>query len=253
MLAIGYCPSRRLGTSTILRGGTPPNLAVCLLLAFVLLPGCSSQAGPQSRSLSSSPISPPLTGLPVTITVKQRTTTDIPGSQGRLRLTIDDITRGQVLTSLSAADGASVLAPVSLQPDATASFEFHGRRYELRLKELDNALIGDDFATFILSQPAGPLTEEQKIEKLIGDIEKLQDATFIRNGTEHSAQEAAEHLRLKRRTAGDRIETARQFIDHLATSSSASGEPYQIKFRDGTRVPAGRYLLQRLEKLEGGK
>lgn len=37
------------------------------------------------------------------------------------------------------------------------------------------------------------ISEEQKIEKLISYVEK-SDALFIRNGTEYTAKEAAEHL-----------------------------------------------------------
>jgi hypothetical protein len=94
------------------------------------------------------------------------------------------------------------------------------------------------------------LSEEQKIDALIADIGNLPGAVFIRNRTEHTPAEAADHLRRKRDSAGRQVTTARQFIEHLATKSSLSGEPYRIRMKDGTDVPAGEYLTKRLAEIE---
>src|SRR5689334_5113315 len=75
--------------------------------------------------------------------------------------------------------------------------------------------------------------EDQKIEFLIGKIAAMQDAVFVRNGSEYTAQQAADHLRLKLRRAGSRVKTADDFIVYCATGSSVSGEPYSIRFHDG--------------------
>ena len=88
--------------------------------------------------------------------------------------------------------------------------------------------------------------EQQKIEYLIHVIETLQDATFIRNGSEYDAQHAADHLRLKLRFAGDRVKTADDFITYCATASSMSGDKYQIKFQDGRVVEAAIFLRDKL-------
>ena len=58
------------------------------------------------------------------------------------------------------------------------------------------------------------------------------------------------HLKRKHNYAGDRIQTARQFIKHLATESSMTGIAYKIKFPDGKVVESGPYLLQVLKKIE---
>jgi hypothetical protein len=55
------------------------------------------------------------------------------------------------------------------------------------------------------------------------------------------------------RVEGDRIATARQFVEHVATQSSTSGEPYRIRFADGTVVPLGDYLRDRLDEFERGE
>ena len=214
---------------------------------LVLVAACSSSTTPDEPGPAR------LAGLPVRLTVKQRTTTEIPGAAGGLRLTIDDVTRGQVMVSLAQASGAVVLAPVSLHAGQTVPFELQGVALLLNLEKLDNALIGDDFGTFVISDPAaGVLTERAKIERLLALVASLQDAVFIRNGSEHTPQEAADHLRSKWEAAGDDITTARQFVEQIATKSSMTGEVYRIRLADGTEVLAGEYLAGRLAEIEAG-
>lgn len=93
------------------------------------------------------------------------------------------------------------------------------------------------------------LSVEQKIEKLIAYIEN-SDAKFIRNGSEYLAKEAAEHLRMKRRKAGSKIKTAKDFIDHIASKSYMSGEPYQMKFSNGSIINTRDILYHELKKIE---
>lgn len=91
--------------------------------------------------------------------------------------------------------------------------------------------------------------EEQKIEKLIAYVEK-SDALFIRNGTEYSAKDAAEHLRMKRKKAGSKVKTAKDFIDLIASKSYMSGEPYKMKFKSGAIINTRDMLYNELRKLE---
>ena len=185
--------------------------------------------------------------VPLELTVKQRTTTAIPGSDNRLSLTIDDITGNQVMVSLANDTGETTLPTRSTSPQDAVHFEFAGQEYSLKLEKLDNALIGEDTADFSITGPdEGGLSEEAKIEQLIAAVANLEGATFIRNGTEHSATEAAEHLRSKWDAAREQIATARQFIDEVASKSSLSGEPYQIRMSDGTTIEAGKFLDERL-------
>ncbi|HXB41163.1 MAG TPA: DUF5329 domain-containing protein [Bacteroidia bacterium] len=94
------------------------------------------------------------------------------------------------------------------------------------------------------------LTEEQKIGMLIDYIKNLKDAVFIRNGDEHTAEEAAEHLRSKRKKAGSKVKTAVEFIVHIASKSSISGKPYFIKFKDGKIIPSKDLLVEELKRIE---
>ncbi len=102
---------------------------------------------------------------------------------------------------------------------------------------------------------AGPYTllqsisEEQKIEKLILYVEK-SEAVFIRNGTEYKAKEAADHLRMKRKKAGNKVKTAKDFIDLIASKSYLSGDAYKMKFKNGSTINTRDMLYNELRKLE---
>ncbi|MBK9796992.1 MAG: DUF5329 domain-containing protein [Holophagaceae bacterium] len=102
---------------------------------------------------------------------------------------------------------------------------------------------------FVLVMSA-PAPEAQKIEALIQAVASLQGAVFLRNGTEHSPKEAAEHLRLKWRNAGRRVKTAPEFIQHCASGSSQSGRPYELRLNDGRTVLARDWFWTELKRME---
>lgn len=105
--------------------------------------------------------------------------------------------------------------------------------------------------TTIASLSAAPSArEKQRIDALIAAVEK-SGLIFIRNGSEHSAADAASHMRLKFNNAGNRISTAEQFIDYLASKSSITGSPYFLKFPDGRTEKAGIWLHRKLKELDG--
>ena len=104
----------------------------------------------------------------------------------------------------------------------------------------------------IAARPVPPLSEQVKIQSLIASIEQLQGAVFIRNGSEYDAHKAADHLRLKLKYAGKRVQTADQFISNLATGSSMSGKPYKIRFSDGHTVDSAMYFREQLRRIESG-
>jgi hypothetical protein len=97
------------------------------------------------------------------------------------------------------------------------------------------------------------LTEDQKIESLIKIIAELKDAKFIRNGKEHDAKAAADHLRKKWDYARKEVKTARDFIDKIASKAYTTGKPYLIRFKDGREVNSGDFLSERLKEIENPK
>jgi hypothetical protein len=174
------------------------------------------------------------------------------------------------MVSIAGKDGAPLLAPTSLTVGKSASFKLGGDAYFVVLKALDNELIGDDAATIEITS-ANPETdpsqvnsssslpiadssevEQQRIKGLIERVRKLEDAVFIRNGQEHTPEEAAEHLQRKWEAAGDEISTSEEFIEQIASKSSMSGEPYRIRFDRG-ESDAGDWLRLQLSQIKKGE
>lgn len=223
--------------------------AVAIVMLAVAVAGCFQRGSSSPESVASVPLSPRIEGLPVSLRVKQRSTTEVPGAANELSLTADDITRGQVMVSL-VRKRAPLLGPISMTQGDEASFRFGEVNYRLRLTELNNSLVGEDFATFEISEGgANLLSESRKIDELIKAVESLPGAVFLRNGVEHSAGEAAKHLALKLEAANGAIKTAEQFIEQIASRSSTTGDAYQIRFDDGRTVNAGDYLREELARL----
>ena len=96
---------------------------------------------------------------------------------------------------------------------------------------------------------ADSLPEQARIEFLLKTISEA-DVVFIRNGEEHTAGEAASHLRMKLQNAGGKIKTAEDFINNIASKSSLTMKPYYIKLKDGTQVEAGVWLREKLKGIE---
>jgi len=92
-------------------------------------------------------------------------------------------------------------------------------------------------------------SEAAKIRYLIGSVEALQGATFLRNGGEYDAKKAADHLRLKLKMAGDRVKTAEDFIRLCGSKSSVSDEAYRMRFSDGTTMNAEAFFREQLKAL----
>lgn len=214
------------------------------VIAAVLMLACSRAPDATKTAVPAAPIA----GLPHALRVEQRTTTEIPGSDGKVRLTIDDITGGQVMVTLLDDAGHALLGPISMRAKDEPTFTLDGARLRLRLEKLDGSLLGTDFAEFTLevAPRETALAEHEKIERLILAVERLEGATFLRNGSEHDARDAADHLRRKLSAAGDDVVTAEQFVEQVAARSSLSGEEYRIRFSDGRTTTLRAFLAERL-------
>lgn len=97
---------------------------------------------------------------------------------------------------------------------------------------------------------ADPTTE---IEGLLSYVGSLQGAKFIRNGSEHTPDEAVAHLRLKWKNQAGAIATAEDFIRLCGTKSSLSGQPYVIRFADGRAEECALVLARQLRTLRTAK
>lgn len=219
-----------------------------VLLTFAV--GCDS--GDNDRASASNESRSAVIAEPVYLIISQRETQPIPGSSDQLLLTIDDITRGQVMTNISDHRGTGVLAIRSMKEGDEASFVYHEIEYVLELTGLQNSLIGTDYALFEI-RPEGSKSAlerdntNEKIEELINSLGELEGAVFVRNGREYSAEVAMEHLRSKWTMSNRIIATPEIFIDQIATRSSLTQEEYMIRFPNGKEVKLGDWLREQLD------
>lgn len=87
-------------------------------------------------------------------------------------------------------------------------------------------------------------------EALIADLQTQQDLIFIRNGDEHSAEEAADHLRMKLDGSAGRLNSVDDFIDKTAAGSWITGREYQVMAADGSVMTARQFLRAKLQTLD---
>ncbi|MBF0526987.1 MAG: DUF5329 family protein [Deltaproteobacteria bacterium] len=81
---------------------------------------------------------------------------------------------------------------------------------------------------------------EKVIASLIGQVAK-SNLTFIRNGTEYSSQEAADHIKNKYEYFKSRIKSLEDFIQLCASKSLMSGKPYLVSTAQGW-IPLEKWL-----------
>ncbi len=157
------------------------------------------------------------------------------------------------MVSVMRKRGNALAGPQSMKNGDSVIFRFGDTDYSLKLAKLNNALVGEDYASFIISDASSEsLTEKQKIKKLVAAVESMTGAVFLRNGLQYSGKDAAKHLRQKLAAATVEITTASQFIDLVASRSSMTDMAYEIQFADGRKVPAGEFLRDELAKMEAG-
>ncbi|HEV8313160.1 MAG TPA: DUF5329 family protein [Burkholderiaceae bacterium] len=97
-----------------------------------------------------------------------------------------------------------------------------------------------------------PPAELARINRLIDAVATHKELRFIRNGSDYSADDAAEFMRKKLANAyyGRNVNTVNDFIDQIATRSSTSGELYMVKLSDGRSIPCSEFLRLELARIE---
>lgn len=85
---------------------------------------------------------------------------------------------------------------------------------------------------------------DAEVQYLLGFVED-SGCIFTRNGRDHDAADAADHLRLKYDRGGKYVNSAEQFIDRLATESSWTGKDYTVTC-DGHTEPSADWLHRAL-------
>ncbi|MBW1637189.1 MAG: DUF5329 domain-containing protein [Deltaproteobacteria bacterium] len=70
--------------------------------------------------------------------------------------------------------------------------------------------------------------DNEEIEYLLSFV-AASDCVFIRNGSEHGAGDARDHLEMKYNYVKKRIKTADMFIDKIAAKSSITRRKYKVR------------------------
>lgn len=91
---------------------------------------------------------------------------------------------------------------------------------------------------------AEPLTTAQTEINYLLDFIEISGCDFYRNGSWYDSVQAHSHLRGKYQylSSRNRIETAEDFITQVASKSSLSGRPYQIRCGVGTTSTTSQWL-----------
>lgn len=142
-----------------------------------------------------------------------------------------------------------------MQPGDSVPFTLDNVEYRLQLINLMNVLMGKDTAEFQIGPPGpdqAPETDDDaRIVELLARIEKQPDLVFLRNGQEHTAVEAAAHMRKKWEWKRSEVKTVEDFIREVASKSETTGEPYLIRLPDGSELPAEQWLRTQFEDMKG--
>ena len=102
----------------------------------------------------------------------------------------------------------------------------------------------------VLSQATAASVADVEIGQLLGYLER-SGCTMYRNGSWYSASDARAHLEKKYRYLLNRglVSTTEDFMDRVATASSMSGEPYQMKCDTGESASSAEWLTAELQRL----
>jgi hypothetical protein len=107
-------------------------------------------------------------------------------------------------------------------------------------------------AAAALAQATPSASEQKLIDTLILRVSNMKTMTFMRNGDEHNAANAAKHMQAKFDHFKDEIVTAEDFIDRCASRSEVTGKPYQVKLSNGVVKDAKEFLTAELHTLRKG-
>ena len=100
------------------------------------------------------------------------------------------------------------------------------------------------FILLLTASPAIASETDTEIQYLLETIEE-SGCTFVRNWSEHPADEARSHLEMKYDYAKDKITQTEQFIKYIATKSSITGKAYIIRC-DGKDYSSAEWLTDKL-------
>ena len=150
----------------------------------------------------------------VEISLKQRQEKPIPGSDSRLWVHLGDVTAGQAFVSVRTGDRnrygdtdvVVLLDEVSLDETEIASFKVNGTRFYVRMKDLRNVLIGEDFGTVEIAADRADFKPLKKLDEEKGPADRRESGEEKGEigGETEGATEAEPEVELRTRTKSRR-------------------------------------------------
>ena len=104
------------------------------------------------------------------------------------------------------------------------------------------ALVG--LLVLVTAVPALDDTEQARCRALIEQVKSHQDWVFIRNGKEHTVDEAVRLMTYKLKDQQDRLRNLDDFIDTCVTRSSTTGRIYEIRTGPDVTKPCADVLRE---------
>lgn len=96
-----------------------------------------------------------------------------------------------------------------------------------------------------------PADQVKEVAHLLQFVEN-SGCVIERNGTEHEAKEAVEHIQKKYDYFRDDIKNTEDFISYSASKSTMSGNFYTVKCRGVENMRTQDWLLQELQSYRSG-
>jgi hypothetical protein len=117
------------------------------------------------------------------------------------------------------------------------------------MRQLLLFLLGSIVVVTSVAAPLSPAARTE-IDGLMSNLE-ASGCEINRNGTWHTSAEAKAHLLRKLKYLEERgsVQSAEQFIELAASSSSATGQPYLVKCGNGAPVQSGAWFLSQLQAM----
>ncbi len=173
--------------------------------------------------------------------IGQRRWKELPSSRGSVRLSLGDITGGQVLVTISGPKSEVLLESRSMREGEMATFSVGDQTLALRIDRLVNILVGQDYAIVTVLSEEG--LGEAEVEALLDWI-ATSSHVFLRNRVEMSGRDFAALLRAKRDHGRRYVNDVESFITRTATRSTTSGLKYRVRLEDGNEIELDAWLRE---------
>ncbi|MDA0279478.1 MAG: DUF5329 family protein [Proteobacteria bacterium] len=108
-------------------------------------------------------------------------------------------------------------------------------------------LCGIVIALVLLAPVSSAESMNYEINRLISSVGR-NGCNFIRNGEKYRGKAARDHLRSKRKLNEQLISTTEEFIEKIASTSAATGEPYLIRCLSQEERTVSEWFTTQLEK-----